>query len=108
MLEDNRSNQSALSGHASSHRRQKNVLCSPDPPWVASQSSNISGTGKHRRPSLTTKGPEISSSDGLLLTHDQAAKRAHPPLLGVSELGVKKSVMLAHTEQAVGNFHGIY
>lgn len=75
---------------------------------MGSQSSNTSGMGKHWRPSLTIKGQEISSSDGLLLTHDSVAKQAHPALLGVSELGVKKSVMLAHTEQAIGNFHGMY
>lgn len=107
VLEDNRSNQLSLSGHASSHRRQKNVLCSPGPPWVASQSSSIPSTGK-QRPSLTIKGQETSSSGGLLLSHDPAAKQAHPALLSVSEFDVKKSVMLVHAEQAAGNFQEIY
>lgn len=35
-------------------------------------------------------------------------RKASLPLLDVSELGVKKLVMLAHTEHAVWNFHGSY
>lgn len=42
------------------------------------------------------------------LAADPAAMQVHPPLPDVSELDMKKSVMLAHAEQAVGNFHGIY
>lgn len=41
------------------------------------------GSGKHWRQYITVNGPEISSSDGLLLTHDPADQRAtHPCLLG--------------------------
>lgn len=96
-MQDNGNNQFSLSGLASTHRKQKNVLCSQDRSYAASQSSNISVMGKQGSPSLTIEGPDVSSSASLMLTHVPAAQRHYPPLLSVNELAVKKSVTLAPT-----------